>query len=87
MLKAALLLLFALVPIWLIYTFGLWLLIAFVALPAAIFVFSRGPARGDEDRGAWVGHDVASYSLVTTRRRPTSRRSTLPAGVSGSSVQ
>lgn len=63
MFKAVLFLTFALLPIWLIYTFGLWLLIAFIAIPAAVFVFSRGPARGDEvNRG---GH-LTGYH--TTRR-------------------
>ena len=66
MFKAALLLLFALIPIWLIYTFGLWLLIAFVALPAAIFVFSRGPARGDEvNRGGHLtGYHTTSHGDI-----------------------
>jgi uncharacterized protein (DUF58 family) len=52
MFRALLLLLVALGPLWLVYTFGVWLLVAFVALTAATFVFSTGKARpSEEDQG------------------------------------
>jgi hypothetical protein len=52
MFRSLLLLLVALGPLWLVYMFGLWLLVAFVALVVATFLFSTGKARpSEEDQG------------------------------------
>jgi hypothetical protein len=62
MLRALLLLLVALGPIWLVYTFGFWLLVAFVVLTAATFVFSTGKARGPEET---QGGRLTGYHTTT----------------------
>ena len=49
MFRTLLLLLATLGPVWLVYTFGLWLLVAFVVLAAASFLFSTGKARPSEE--------------------------------------
>jgi hypothetical protein len=43
-----LLLLLAISPLWLAYTFGFGVLLAFAALAAATFLFSTGKAQGSE---------------------------------------
>jgi hypothetical protein len=64
MFRAMLLLLVALGPIWLVYTFGLWLLVAFVALAGATLLFSTGKAQGREETqgGRLTGYDTTTLS-------------------------
>jgi len=62
MFRALLLLLVVLGPVWLVYTFGLWLLVAFVVLVAATFIFSTGKARGPE---ATQGGGLTGYHTTT----------------------
>lgn len=64
MFKAFLLLLVTLGPAWLVYTFGLWLLIVFVVLTVATFVFSTGKARGPE---ATQGGRLTDYHTTSLK--------------------
>jgi hypothetical protein len=64
MFRALLLLLVALGPLWLVYTFGLWLLIVFVALTAATFAFSTGKAQASEaaQGGRLTGYHTTRFA-------------------------
>ena len=64
MLRILLLLLATVVPICLVYAFGFWVLLAFLALAAATFAFSTGKARGPEatQGGQLTGYNTTSFA-------------------------
>jgi hypothetical protein len=64
MFRALLLLLVALGPLWLVYMFALWLLVAFVALAAATFMFSTGKAHPSEENqgGRLTGYRTTTFA-------------------------
>jgi hypothetical protein len=64
MFRVLLLLLVALSPLWLVYMFGLWLLVAFVALVVATFLFSTGEAHPSEENqgGRLTGYRTAKFA-------------------------
>jgi hypothetical protein len=64
MFRALLLLLVALGPLWLAYTFGVWWLVAFFALAAATFLLSTGEARPSEENqgGRLTGYHTTTFA-------------------------
>jgi hypothetical protein len=62
MFRAMLLLLVVLGPLWLVYMFGLWLLVAFVVLVGATFVLSTGKPQGPEET---QGGRLTGYHTTT----------------------
>ena len=66
MFRTLLLLLVAIGQVWLVYNFGHWLLIAFVVLAAASFLFSTGKARPSEENqgGHLTGYRTTSFADI-----------------------
>lgn len=66
MFRTLLLLLVTLVPVWLVYAFGPWVLVAFVVLTAATFLFSTGKARPSEENqgGHLTGYRTTLFADI-----------------------